>query len=246
MRTKLLLVSVTTVAVSIVAAAVFPANGTARAAEAVQAGNQAPKAAQNAEPPEERHWAVLRVGKNREGEIWEVSLLNLPDSATEVRAKLGDPALIQRIKTWGGLLTVETSPDVPGRAVEDTLLLLAKAGIENIHIVAPYLLHQGRIYYMPSSDTGVSAPELAIDKERLKELATANGLVHEWSDGKKAVLIQVPIDQAGKPVAIITVPRMSLLPAVEAKIIGTLKVAAPAKRGTEPVRGVATVRIEMQ
>jgi len=239
MRSILLLVSLSaaTMAVSVKRAG--------WASEFFQAVKQAPKAAQNAEPQEERHWAVLRVGRNKEGEIWEVSLLNLPDSATDVQAKLGDPTLIQRIKTWGGLLTVEASPDVPGRAVEDTLLALAKAGIEDIHIVAPYLLHHGKIYYMQSSDTGVSPPELVVDRERLKELATANGLVYE-SSGKKVVLIQVPIDQTGKPVAIVTLPKVPLLPGVEAKIMGTLKVVAPARRGSEPVPGVAIVRIEIQ
>ena len=182
------------------------------------------------------------------GEVWEVTFLNLPETATEVRAGLGDAALLQRIKAWGGHLTVEASPDVAGRAVEDTLLALTKAGIQNLLIVAPYRLHDGRIYYLPSGDTGISAPEVVVDKQDLKALAEAAGLAEyasQWTDGKKVLMIWFFIDQAGKPVEI-TVAGAPMAPDIQAKIMRIVKVTTPAKRGTDPVPGVATVRIDFQ
>lgn len=132
--------------------------------------------------------------------------------------------------------------------MEDTLLALAKAGIQELVIVAPYRLHDGKIYYLPSGDTGVSAPEVVVDKQELKALAEAAGLAqfaYQWPDGKKSLMIWFFIDQEGKPVEV-TGTGAPIAPDIRAKIIRIIKVTTPAKRGTDPVPGVATVRIDVQ
>lgn len=222
---------------------------TALAAQRAQTGKPVAQGAeQNPGSLEERRLVVLRLGKNSEGEIWEASFLDLPDNASEVRTKLGDTGLIAKIKAWGGTrVTVETSPDVSSRAVEETLLAMAKAGIQNIFIVGPYIFHGGRLYFTPSQDTGVSEPELAVDKEQLRELALACGLMdkaYQWPNGKKALIFELLIDEAGKLVGMrLGTP---LDPKIEANLAPAIRVVAPARRGTGPVPGVAMVRIDVK
>lgn len=222
----------------------------ALAADFGQAGKPSAQAAgQSPDSSEERRMVVLRLEKSNEGEVWELTFLDLPDKADQVRARVGDTTMIEKIKAWKGVrLTVETSPDVSDRAVEETLHAMVKAGIQNIFIVGPYVLHRDRIYYMPSQDTGVSEPEVVVDKEQLKQLAAAPDLreqIYRWPDGRRSLMLQLLIDATGKVVEIRAGGVFSLSSDVRAKVTGTIKVATPAHRGTEPVPGVAMVRIDV-
>jgi hypothetical protein len=250
MKRNLILICLSAAAGVIALSFLVRAESTTLAAESAQTGKPVAKGTeQNPSSPEIRRWVVLRVDKSSQGEIWDASFLDLPDTASEVRTKLGDKTLIAKIKEWGGsLVTVESSPDVSSGAVEETVLAIYKAGIQDIHIVGrPFIFYAGRFYYQPSSDTGVSEPELVVDKERLRELAIASGLTDkafQRPDGRSVLFFEFLIDEAGKLVRMrLGTP---LDPKVEANLAPAIRVVTPARRGNDPVPGVAVVRIDVK
>jgi hypothetical protein len=54
-----------------------------------------------------------------------------------VRGRVGDTSLLAKIKQFtSALMTVEPSPEASEHAVEETIAVLYKAGIENINMLA--------------------------------------------------------------------------------------------------------------
>ena len=192
---------------------------------------------------------MLRLGRNNDGPIWEVTFVDLLDNSSEVRARLGDAALVEKIKSWAGTrVTVETSPDVSSQAAEATLLALIKAGIESFHVIGPYVVQGRRIYYMSSQDNGITDPELVIDRAMLREVAREYGLMekaYRWPDGRRTLAIQFLIDESGK-IAEILWGRSPFTADLQAKISAHVRVTKPAHRGVDAIPGVAMIRIDIQ
>lgn len=191
---------------------------------------------------------ILRVARNNEGVAWEATFLSMSEVADQVQTRPGDAKLMGKIKSWGAkVIAVESSPDVASEDVEGTLLALWDAGIEKVQVVGPYILSRGKIYYEASVETGVSEPDVAVDKDLLRKFVRANSLskgVYRWPDGRKTLLLQFLIDENGALVET-RCPGTPLSPKLQTQISDLIKISAPAHRGAKTVAGVASLSLNL-
>lgn len=200
--------------------------------------------------PDSERSVILRVGKDNKGDLWEASFLQLPTDSTEVRGRVGDMSLLMKIKQFTSFpVTVEPSPEASEQEVEETIAALYKAGIENLHMLGPYFADTGRLYYFGSTEKGITAPKLGLDREKLHRIAVASGVrekILSMSTGEKWLGYHLLLDEMGRLVKIRqNPPPPPQFPELE-KALAEAKVLAPGRRGQEPVRSVVFVMIDLK
>jgi hypothetical protein len=199
---------------------------------------------------ESKRLLVLRVGKDNQGDLWDASFLQIPGDTTEVRGRVGDASLLAKMKQFGSVqVTVEPSPEASEHAVEETIAALYSAGIENINMLGPYFPYGGRLYYFESTERGITAPQLAIDRQELRRLAVASGAREKMPavpGGEKILGYYLLFDETGRLVAIRQIPPAPpQFPEIE-KVLAATKVLSPGRRDQKPVRYVTLVMINLK
>jgi TonB family protein len=166
----------------------------------------------------------------------------------EYSTRLEAEALAAKIREGKGSATIAFSPSTPLPVAESAIQeLLRKYGPLEIQVSGPFRLHAGRLYYVAGPGSSITAPQLALEEDRLSALAAASGLVEEIpraGDGQRMLLYSVFIDEVGE---IIAVQRMGgpEIPPVEMELAST-RVIAPGRRGPDPVPVAIFVEVKVR
>ena len=86
--------------------------------------------------------------------------------------------VMERMKESTDPIIVLTKSDTPIRIAQNTLDDLVQQGIQNIHVTGYYRLYQGHLFY--PADGSITPPKLALDPERLRNIATESGRLGEF------------------------------------------------------------------
>jgi TonB family protein len=157
-------------------------------------------------------------------------------------------ALAAKIREGKGSVIVSIAPSTPLPVAEAAIgKVLRKYRPLEIQVTGPFRLHEGRLYYVPGPGTGITAPQLALEEDRLSALAAASGLAEETpraGNVPRVLIYSLLIDEVGE---IVAVQRMGgpEIPAVETELAHT-PVLAPGRRGPDPVPAVVFVEVKVR
>ncbi len=152
-------------------------------------------------------------------------------------------ALIRQLKGRLDTVIIRTSAKAPYRLLEKQLSKLKEHDIRFAFEGGTFVFHNDRIFYVLSALS--RAPELALDTDRLADLASASGMLPTAisldSNGIITLSYQLFLAQNG---VVLFVKRLQLpeIPEVEAELARTHAVT-PALLDSNPVPAVVTVEI---
>lgn len=144
-------------------------------------------------------------------------------------SKTDDPDVMSKILQATGTIRLAIVQATPIQVAESVIRDLLKRGVQRIQLVGPYSLYQGRLFYQARE--GISAPELALDRNRLGALAAAS----QPAGGGVAepIVYSVYINEFGEILGLERL-RGPAIPEVERELART-RVNAPGRIGVDPV-----------
>jgi hypothetical protein len=188
--------------------------------------------------------ATLRVLSTSDGQdVWEADVVDASESLRKTRAKAGDPTLLELLRRTGpGYVIVEVDPTASESGVRRTMQLLKQARIENVHLLGPFVFHEGRLYHTSLA----MPPSLDLNVTRLQEMLAVLLKRDPSSDlieRERGLSYEVLVNE-DRTIARVRELNGISVPGMEREISHT-RILLPGRRGGEFVPGVALVRIPL-